>query len=56
MDVMYETSPSPTILGYWAHQLPHAYHVFEIAFTFAAELVAPLLAVFAGRRGRGSRC
>ena len=52
MDVMYETAPSPTIFGYWAHQLPHVYHVFEIAFTFAAELLAPLLAVFGGRRGR----
>lgn len=52
MDVMYETSPSPTVLGFWAHQLPHGYHVFEIAFTFAAELLAPLLAVLGGRRGR----
>jgi hypothetical protein len=52
MDVMYETAPSPTILGYWAHQLPHGYHVFEVAFTFAAELVAPIMAVFGGRRGR----
>ena len=52
MDVLYETAPSPTILGYFAHQLPHAYHVFEIAFTFAAELLAPLLAAFGGRRGR----
>ena len=52
MDVMYETSPSPTVAGYWVHQLPHAYHVFEIGFTFAAELLAPLLALFGGRRGR----
>jgi TPR repeat protein len=52
MDVMYETSPSPTVLGYWAHQLPHAYHLLEIAFTFTAELVGPVLAVFGGRRGR----
>lgn len=52
MDGMYETSPSPTVLGYWIHQMPHWYHVLEIAFTFAAELVAPLLAVFGGRRGR----
>ncbi|MEO7411892.1 MAG: lipase maturation factor family protein, partial [Opitutaceae bacterium] len=52
MDVMYETSPSPTAAGYWVHQLPHAYHVFEIGFTFAAELLAPLLALFGGRRGR----
>jgi hypothetical protein len=52
MDVMYETSPSPTVAGYWVHQLPHAYHVFEIWFTYAAELLAPLLALFGGRRGR----
>jgi hypothetical protein len=52
MDIMYETAPSPTVLGYWMHQLPHAYHVFEIGFTFVAEFVAPLLAVFGGRRGR----
>ena len=52
MDVMYETTPFPTILGYLDHQLPHAYHVFEIGVTFAAELAAPLLAVFGGRRGR----
>ena len=52
MDVLYETSPFPTILGYLDHQLPHAYHVGEIALTFAAEIVAPLLAVFGGRRGR----
>ena len=52
MDFMYETSPTSTVLGYWAHQLPHAYHVLEILFTFAAELVAPVLVVFGGRRGR----
>lgn len=52
MDVMYETSPSPTVLGYWVHQLPHAYHVFEIWFTYAAELLAPVLALVGGRRGR----
>lgn len=52
MDVLYETSPLPTILGYHLHQLPHAFHIMEIAVTFAAEFVAPLLAVFGGRRGR----
>lgn len=52
MDVMYETSPSPTVLGYWIHQLPHSWHVGEIFFTFTAELVAPVLAVFGGRRSR----
>ncbi len=52
MDLLYETSPFPTILGYLDHQLPHAYHVFEVALTYAAEFPAPLLAVLAGRRGR----
>lgn len=52
MDVLYETSPFPTILGYLDHQLPHGYHIFEVALTYAAEIVAPLLAVFGGRRGR----
>jgi len=52
MRVLYETSPSPTILGYYDHLLPDYYHAFEIALTFAAELVAPVLAIFGGRRGR----
>ncbi|MEO6876075.1 MAG: lipase maturation factor family protein [Opitutaceae bacterium] len=52
MEVMYETSPFPTIFGYIDHSLPHAYHVFEIFLTFLAELVAPVVAVFGGRRGR----
>lgn len=52
MDVLYQTAPCPTILGYFAHQLPHAWHVGEVVMTFAAELLAPLLALFGGRRGR----
>jgi hypothetical protein len=52
LDVMHETNPSPTILGFFDHQLPHAFHVFEITVTFIAELLAPLLAVFGGRWGR----
>ncbi|MEI8088026.1 MAG: lipase maturation factor family protein [Opitutaceae bacterium] len=52
MEIMYETSPFPTIFGYWDHQLSHFYHLFEIALTFAAELAAPLLAVWGGRNGR----
>lgn len=52
MDVFYETSPFPTVLGFLDHQLPHAYHVAELGLTFVAELLAPLLALFAGRRGR----
>lgn len=52
MEVMYETSPFPTIFGYLDFHLPKAYHVFEIGLTFAAELLAPVLALLAGRRGR----
>jgi hypothetical protein len=52
LDVMYETNPSPTILGYFDAHLPHAYHVFEILLTLTAEIVGPLVAVFGGRRGR----
>jgi len=52
MEVMYATSPFPTIFGYFDHHLPHAYHLLEIALTFTAELVGPVLAVFGGRRGR----
>ena len=52
MDVMYETTPFPTYLGYIDHHLPHAYHVFEYYLTFLAELAAPVIAIFGGRRGR----
>jgi hypothetical protein len=52
MEVMYETSPLPTFLGYIDHQLPHACHVFEILLTFTAEIIAPLLAVFGTRNWR----
>jgi hypothetical protein len=52
MEVMYETSPFPTIFGYWDHHLPHAWHLVEITLTLAAELAAPVLAIFAGRPGR----
>ena len=52
MDILYETAPSPTILGYFNHHMPHAWHVFEIGLTFAAEIIAPIIAIFCGRRGR----
>jgi hypothetical protein len=52
MEPMYETSPAPTVLGYYAFHLPQAFHVAEILFTFAAELLAPVVAVLGGRRGR----
>jgi hypothetical protein len=52
MEVMYETSPLPTYLGYAAHLLPHPVEVLEIALTFAGEIAAPVAALFGGRRGR----
>jgi len=52
MERMYETSPAPTVLGYYVFHLPHAFHVLEILLTFAAEVAAPLVAIFGGRRGR----
>lgn len=52
METMYETSPLPNILGYADHLLPHAYHLLEIALTFAAEIIGPLMAVFLGRPWR----
>ncbi len=52
MDVLYESAPSPTIVGYHNHHLPHAWHVVEWGITFAAEILAPLLAIFGGRKGR----
>lgn len=52
MDVLYETTPFPTILGYLDHQLPHFWHAGEAVLTFLAEIVAPVIAVFGGRRWR----
>ena len=52
LDILYETAPCPTFFGYIDHQLPHLWHVGEWIVTFAAEIAAPLAAVFLGRRGR----
>ncbi len=52
MDVMYQTAPFPTILGYLDHRMPHAHHVMEILLTFLAEIPAPFLMLFGGRRWR----
>ena len=49
---LYETAPSPTVLAYLDHHLPAAWHIFEWALTFAAEIGAPLLAIFGGSRCR----
>ncbi|MFM8335611.1 MAG: lipase maturation factor family protein, partial [Opitutaceae bacterium] len=46
------TAPSPTILAYVDHHLPAAWHVFEWGLTFAAEIGAPLIAIFGGSRCR----
>lgn len=54
MEDMYVTSPAPTVLGYYAYHLPHAWHVGEILLTYVAELLAPFLAIFGGRRGRAA--
>lgn len=52
MDAFYEIAPCPTIVGYHFFHLPHFWHAGEVILTFAAEILAPLLALFAGRRGR----
>ena len=52
LDVLYETSPFPTILGYLDHQLPHAWHAIEAILTFVAEIVAPLAVLVGGARWR----
>jgi len=52
MEVMYQTSPMPTYLGYLAHHMPRWFQSFEIGLTFGAEIAAPVLALFGGRRGR----
>lgn len=52
MDVMYETAPFPTFLGFLLHQLPHWFHVLEIGVTFIAEGPAPIVMIFGGRRWR----
>ena len=49
---LYETAPCPTVLAYFDHHLPAAWHAFEWGLTFAAEIGAPLLAIFGGNRCR----
>jgi hypothetical protein len=51
MKAMFETSPFPTFLGYLDYHLPRAWHAAEMALTFAAELLAPLIAVVGGGIG-----
>jgi len=52
MDLMYQTAPFPTVLGYWDFQLPHFLHVWEILLTFVAEIPVPFLMIFGGKRWR----
>jgi lipase maturation factor 1 len=51
MTFYYETAPLPTALGWYAHHLPRAWHVFESRAVLAIELVAPF-AIFGPRRAR----
>ena len=39
MDYYYETAPLPTVLGWYAHHLPHIFHALEVVATFGLELV-----------------
>lgn len=47
----YETQPLPTVLGWWAHQLPDWMHRAACAGMFAIELAGPFF-LFAPRRFR----
>jgi lipase maturation factor 1 len=51
MDHYYEDSPLPAWPGWYAQQLPHAFHAGTVLLTFALELVAPWV-VFLTRRPR----
>ncbi len=51
MDHYYETSPLPLMLGFVAHNLPHAWHLLEEAATFAIEIGLPFF-FFGPRRLR----
>jgi len=49
--VHYETQPLPTVLGWWAHQLPAWFQKLSCAVMLVVELAVPFL-IFCGRRGR----
>ena len=51
MDHYYEDSPLPAWPGWYAQQLPHAFHAGTVLLTFALELVGPWV-LFAPRRAR----
>lgn len=52
MNVLFQSSPAPTVLGYLNSCLPHAFLVAQIVLTFVAEIIAPVAALFGGRRWR----
>lgn len=52
MTFYYETAPIPTLLAWYAHQLPDWWHHFESRATLVVELIVPF-AIFTGRRVRG---
>jgi len=51
MTFYYETSPLPTWLGWYAHQLPESWHVFESWAVMSFEIVGAIL-ILGGRRMR----
>lgn len=51
----YETQPLPTLLGWYAHQLPQWFHQISMAGMFFIELIIPFL-IFGPRRIRFIAC
>ncbi len=51
MDFYYETAPIPTVLGWWAHHLPHGVQALSVLGTFVVEIIVPL-ALFGPRKIR----
>jgi len=51
MTFYYETAPLPTFVGWWAHNLPAAWHHFESRAVLVLELIVPF-AIFGTRRLR----
>jgi lipase maturation factor 1 len=42
----YETQPLPTVLGWWAHQLPAGFQELSVAFTFFVQIIVPFFLFF----------
>ncbi len=51
MDDYYVNCPFPSWIGWYAQQLPHAFHACTVGLAFLTELVCPLM-IFQGRRWR----